>query len=360
MNKPRIVQHSFGSPGSGGPIGALGRVLASDINNSFDFLHVTQPYPAKGLNLKLVIHMAREMRAFQPDLAHIRGLGNEGFHGVIAARVAGVPRILLSVHGSVRDLVSGPVGVRRLVLGRIIEPITLRWATHVVTVCEDALDKPILYASARKLVGVVPNGVDVVNAPEISGRELRRTLSIGSDDIVLIIVARLVVDKGGLDLLEALKSLSQESTSKGVHLLVVGDGPDRELISDQARTVENVQIHMLGVRHDVAELFGASDIALLPSWHENMSNALLEAMAAGVPVIATSVGGNTEIVSQGGGVLVPPHDPPALAAAIQGLILDRHRRLMLGREARSVIEAGYTTRHMTRRLSDVYRTILGS
>jgi glycosyltransferase involved in cell wall biosynthesis len=304
--------------------------------------------------------MAKEMRGFHPDLVHIRGLGNEGFHGVLAARVARVPRILVSVHGSVRDLVSGPVGLRRLTLGRIIEPSTLRLATHVVTVCEDALEKPILQGSTRKIVGVVPNGVDLINASETDRKEMRLTLSIGSDDMVLIIVGRLVVDKGGLDLFKALEFLPAESTSKMIHLLVVGDGPDRELLSEQARSVANVKIHMLGARYDVAKLLCASDIALLPSWHENMSNALLEAMAAGVPVIATSVGGNTEIVSQGGGILVPPHDPPALASAIHGLILNDRQRVMLGREARSVIETAYTTRHMTQRLSDVYRSILES
>jgi glycosyltransferase involved in cell wall biosynthesis len=304
--------------------------------------------------------MAKEMRSFRPDLAHIRGLGNEGFHGVLAAKLAGVPRILVSVHGSVRDLESGPARLRRLVVGQMLEPLTLQLATHVVTVCEDALDKPILRAVARKVIGVVPNGVDLVSESKSTGTELRRTLSIGSSDIVLIMVARLVADKGGLDLLNALKSLPLESTSTVVHLLVVGDGPDRELLANEARSVANVQIHMLGRRRDVSELLKASDIALLPSWHENMSNALLEAMAAGIPVIATRVGGNTEIVSQGGGVLVPPHDPAALASAIHGLILDRRRRVMLGQEARSVIETAYTTRHMTQRLSDAYRSILES
>src|SRR3712207_5241119 len=141
MVKPRIVQHSFGAQGSGGPIGALTRVLASDITKSFDFLHVAQPYRAGGLNLSLVNQMAKEMRSFRPDLAHIRGLGNEGLHGVLAAKVAGVPKILVSVHGSVRDLQSETVSFRRLVVGRILEPLTLQLATHVVTVCEDALHK---------------------------------------------------------------------------------------------------------------------------------------------------------------------------------------------------------------------------
>lgn len=359
MNRPRIVQHSFGTPGSGGPIGALGRVLASDMTEVFDFLHVSQSRPAGGVNLQLIVQMAKQMKAFKPDLAHIRGLGNEGFHGVMAARLAGVPRILVSLHGSVRDLQSEAANVRRLIVGGILEPLSLRLATHVVTVCEDALAKPVLHAAAKKIIGVVPNGVDTVSVHG-SSRETRRRLSIGPADIVLIMVARLVVDKGGLDLLKALNALPAESTAQVVHLLMVGDGPDRELLTNQASLVKNVQIHMLGRRNDVAELLQASDIALLPSWHENMSNALLEAMAAARPVIATSVGGNTEVVSQGGGVLVQPHDPMALASAIHELILNHDRRVQLGLEARSVIDAAYTTGHMTHRLAEVYWSVLDS
>lgn len=357
MNKPRIVQHSFGTQGSGGPIGALGRVLASNLTEAFDFLHVRQPYPAGGINLPLIHQMAGEMRSFRPDLAHIRGLGNEGLHGVLAAKVAGVPRILVSVHGSVRDLQSESATVRRLLLGKLLEPLTLRLASHVITVCDDALTKPILRAVSKKVIGVVPNGVDL-HMTEGDAAELRRKLSIGPHEIVLIMVARLVVDKGGLDLLEALDMLPASSTAQGVHLLVVGDGPDHELLSSRARSVTNVQVHMLGRRHDVPELLKASDIALLPSWHENMSNALLEAMAAEVPIVATNVGGNTEVVSRGGGVLVPPHDPPALALALEDLLGNSNKRVELGREARSVVKRAYTSEHMTKSLSDVYWSML--
>lgn len=360
MNRPRIVQHSFGSKGTGGPIGALIRLLESDLAKSFKFLHVPQPHPAGGINLKLVYAMAKEMRTFRPDMAHVRGLGNEGFHGVLAAKAARVPRILVSVHGSVRDLVSGPVGIRRWMLAYVLEPLTLRLATDVVTVCEDALKKPILKPCTNKLLGVVPNGVDLATLPVDNRSAVRNALTIGPDDIVLISVGRLVMDKGVFDLLEALEALPADADPRPIHLLVVGEGPDRELITARAQLIENVKIHILGLRHDVSELLDASDIAVLPSWHENLSNALLEAMAAATPVVATNVGGNTEVLAKGGGVLVEPHDPVMLSSAIRRLIRDDQERVMLGQEARSVIEAFYTTRHMAQRLSEVYRTILGS
>ena len=297
------------------------------------------------------------MRLFDPELAHIRGLGNEGFHGVLAARLAGIPRILVSVHGSVGDLINGPRTLRRRIVALVLEPLTLLLATHVVTVCEDALLKPILRPVRRKVLGVVPNGVDLTTSSPIERLLTRQALAIGAEDLVLIIVARLSLDKGHIDLLSALDALPRNWEVQK-HLLVVGDGPDSDLIAQKARSVGGTQIHMLGRRHDVSRLLHASDIAVLPSLHENMSNALLEAMAAGVAVVASSVGGNTEVITKGGGILVPPSNPSALAAAIEMLLGNASQRSVLGQEARGVIEAGYTTQHMKSRLAEVYTQIL--
>lgn len=356
MRKPRIVQHSFGARGSGGPVGALSRVLASNMADRFDFCHVAQRDAAGGLNLRLAVLMAKQMRQFRPDMAHVRGLGNEGFHGVIAARLAFVPKILVSVHGSVSDL-SGPVTPRRWIVSHVLEPLTLRLATHIVTVCDAARAKPVLQATSRKLVGSVYNGVDPIYVSPASREAKRQELLIDDEDVVVVIVARLVLDKGHLDLFQALKLIDSGQTAK-LQLLVVGDGPDRELIKETARSVSGVRIRFMGRRHDVPEILGASDIAVLPSWHENMSNALLESMAAGVPVIATSVGGNPEVVSRGGGVLVPPRDPKALALALAELTHDPDTRSRLSREGRAVIASGFTVEHMTARLGEVYETIL--
>lgn len=356
MNKPRIVQHSFGALGSGGPIGALTRVLASDMAEEFDFFHVPQPHPAGGINLGLLASMAKQMRAIKPDIAHVRGLGNEGFHGVVAARMARVPKILVSVHGSVGDL-SGPVTLRRRIVSKVLEPLTLRLATHIITVCDAAKRKPVLQASADKVVATVYNGVDPTHFSPHSRHAKRRELLIDAEDLVLVVVARLVVDKGHLDLLQALNLIRADNHAQ-IHLLVVGDGPDRDIIAEAAKSVNAIRVHLMGRRHDVSEILDACDIAVLPSWHENMSNALLEALAAGLPVVATSVGGNTEVVARGGGVLVPAHNPDALAAAMTELLLDADKRLRLGQEGREVIASGFTVNHMTARLREVYESIL--
>lgn len=355
--RPRIVQHSFGALGSGGPIGALTRVLDSDLSECFEFRHVRQTVAAGGVNLGLARRMANEMRQFKPDLVHVRGLGNEGFHGVLAARIARVPRVLVTLHGSVADLVSGSGSPRQRIVANVLEPATVRMADYVATVTDSALDKPVIRGVKHKVVGVIPNGVDVPVLGREVRNEVRIDLRIPEDAVVLIIVGRLALDKGHLDLLEALDSLSAATTDQ-VYLLVVGDGPDSERIRDRAAKLRAVQARLLGRRMDVQRLLAASDVFVLPSLHENMSNAILEAMAAGLPVISTRVGGTTEILSQGGGILVPPSDQSSLAVALDESLTDPVLRKRLGADARRLIESKYTTRHMTTSLGELYWRIL--
>ncbi|HTN86607.1 MAG TPA: glycosyltransferase [Sorangium sp.] len=356
--RPRIVQHSFGALGTGGPIGALTRVLASGLGQRFDFVHVAQDRPAGGISVGLIRAMARQIREAQPELVHVRGLGNEGFHGVVAARLARAPRVLVSIHGSQADLVhSGGNPLRRGIVARVLEPLTLRLADGIFAVCENGLERPILRPVSRKVLGVVPNGVDVPRPQPAVRERMRETLSIDDDEVVVVIVARVVRDKGHFDLIEALAGIESRSRER-VRLLVVGDGPDALATRSAAEGLRRTRVDFLGRRLDVGEILQASDVFVLPSLLEGMSNALLEAMAAGLPVVATSVGGTTEVVAKGGGVLVPPEAPPELAEALLAFIDDAPRRAAAGAEARRVVAENYTLQHMTDRLGEVYDRML--
>ena len=119
-----IVQHCYGVPGLGGPMSGLRRLLGSSLAQKYRFETCFQPYPAGGINLNLIATMARQIRAYRPDLLHVRGLGNEGFHGYLAGRMAGCSRILVSVHGMVRDSVYYPNRWRQWIVSQILEPFT--------------------------------------------------------------------------------------------------------------------------------------------------------------------------------------------------------------------------------------------
>lgn len=355
-SRPVVVQHSAGRPGANGPLTAVQRVLASPLAERYEFVRMHQSAGNGSVDATLLREWVRLLRRARPDVVHVRGLQNEGFHGVLAARLAGCTRILVTVHGTVRDLRQGGRGWRRRLLTHGAEPATLRMASHYATVCEYAAGRDFLRPYAGKFVGVIPNGVPVPPDPTAARDRVRAELSLHPDDVAMIAVARLTWEKGYRVLADALHRLPVAGGRRV--LLVAGDGPDRAGIVAALAGAAGTEVRMLGNRLDVPELLSAADIFVFPTLHENLSNALLEAMAYGLPVIASAVGGNVEVLRSGGGRLVPAGDPEPLAAALAGLLADPAERHHLGQLGRKVVSEGYSLDGMLRALDGVYGRML--
>ena len=356
MTRPKIVQHSFGDPGTGGPIMSLQRVLDSELASKYTFHRMHQNAALGGVDLDLLREWSTNLRRLKPDLVHVRGLGNEGFHGVVAARLASCPRILLSIHGTTRDLQFVERPARRRVLTGIVEPCTLRLATHIVTVCNSGSKRDFLKNYSAKFAGVLPNGVELPDVARPMRNRVRRELGLRQEQMALVVVGRLSVEKGHLILAQALRE--PRINLRQAALILVGDGPDRSVIEAAYRSVDNLAFYPMGRRIDVAEILQACDAFVFPTLHENLSNALLEAMAAGLPVVASAVGGNVEVLDRGGGILVPASSPGALADALARLLADPSLRHTYGVQARGVIAERYTTAHMIDKLDRIYTSIL--
>lgn len=348
-----IVQHCFGAPNAGGPATALARFLeASDQTYPVVWQHAA----AGGLSLPLLWRMTREIRRHRPRLVHVRGLGNEGFHAALAARLAGVPQVLVSVHGTQRDLVVGRKSLRRCVVVKLLEPATLSLASAVATVCHTASARPFLAPYRAKLVSPVPNGVTIPTLPDVRRRAVRQSLGIKDDRLVAIAVSRLTVEKGYGDLAAALSDL--ESRGHIFDLIVVGGGEEATAIQTLFEGLRSIRVHFVGQQQDVGPFLAAADLYVSPSWNENLSNALLEGMSYGIPAVTTAVGGHGEVMARGGGVLVAPHDPVGLAAAIHALLTDPERRYCLGQEARKIIDLHYSLSAMVAGWENTYRRLL--
>jgi glycosyltransferase involved in cell wall biosynthesis len=333
----QVLQHCFGSRGQGGPATALWRFIeASDRSYSVVYQHD----PARGFNIPLIFRMIKEINKHNPTLIHIRGLGNEGFHATIAARLSRVPIVLVSIHGTHRDLQSNIGKIRRFVVSRILEPLTLALADAITTVSEQASQRTFLNKYRNKIYPAVPNGVPIPELSSFVRMSTRHSLGIADAACVFSIVSRLSIEKGYIDLADAFKQLPVYSEPP--HLIVVGSGPDETEIKEIFKKVNNLIVHFVGQQSDVVPFLQASDVFVFPSWHENLSNALLEGMSCALPVIATSVGGNIEVVSKGGGVLVPSRSPVQLTSALKSAIENPHWRAEQGIIARDNIKKNYS------------------
>jgi glycosyltransferase involved in cell wall biosynthesis len=177
----------------------------------------------------------------------------------------------------------------------------------------------------EKKITVVYNGL-----PEAAFAE-HAPASIQTSHPVLLCVANLKVYKGHRHLLQAVGQL--RARGRPCTLLLAGDGEERQALERQASWL-GIDVRFLGASGNIGSLLARADVVVLPSLSEGMSNAVMEAMAAGRPIVATRVGGTPELLSDRG-MLVPPGNAPALAAAIEDLLADPARAAVLGKRARA-------------------------
>jgi glycosyltransferase involved in cell wall biosynthesis len=186
-------------------------------------------------------------------------------------------------------------------------------------------------------VGLIYNGVDSAAFASLPPRPtLRERAGLGADTLAMTVVANLHPYKGHGDLLEGLSTVAGALPAPWRLLCVGRDTGTGAGLKARARDLGlGASVEWLGEREDVHHLLAASDLGILPSHQEGLSNSVLEGMAAGLPMVVTAVGGNVEAVEDGvSGVLVPPHDPAALGAAILSLARNPERRGRLGAAAR--------------------------
>ncbi|MGY1640762.1 glycosyltransferase [Geodermatophilus sp. SYSU D00703] len=226
-------------------------------------------------------------------------------------------------------------------------------APRVVVTVSETIAGRLRSAGLRRAPVVIPNAV---TAPDLPDRDLaRRELGLGQDARVALCAARLVEQKRHDVLLRAWARLPDDCV-----LLVAGDGPERQAIESlHAELGLGRRVRLLGNRSDVPRLLAAADLATLASDWEGLPVFVLESMAAGRPVVATAVDGLTEALRGGGGLLVPPRSPDALADALARLLTDTTARTAAAEAARRTIAEDHDPLQMTRRYDDLLRGLVG-
>ncbi|PYM76606.1 MAG: sugar transferase [Candidatus Rokuibacteriota bacterium] len=288
---------------------------------------VFELHKADGNDPRTFARLVGLLRRLRPDVVHTRNWS--AFDGIMAGRLAGVGRIAHGEHG--REF-ADPHGRnrRRKILRRLLAPLV----DSFTTVSDDLrrwLIEDVRIRAAK--VVRIHNGVDTARYSPGDRAEGRAALGIPSGGTVVGTVGRLNPVKGHVTLIRAFARLA---TADAV-LVVAGDGPCRDELHQCAKTLGlGDRVRFLGERHDVPRVLRAMDVFVLPSIAEGISNTTLEAMATGLPVVATRVGGNAELVVHGTtGRLVPAENPEALAEGIAEYVSDPIRRLDHGARARA-------------------------
>ncbi|MBI3603185.1 MAG: glycosyltransferase [Nitrospirae bacterium] len=301
-------------------------------------------------DVRVLVRFLHVVRAEMPDVIHAFL-----FWANLVSRVVGkllrVPVLISAYH----DL-----ELNRAWHHLLADRLTVQWA-HAITCCSAVVGRTVgsqVGGGSEKCV-TIPFGVDV---GRFSNRSSLGKQDLGLDESLPVVgtVCRLVEPKKGLTaLLHAVAQL-QEGKAVKCQLLVVGEGPAHRQLRDLAVRLGIARLVVFaGVRRDIEKILPLMDVFVLPSLYEGLGIAILEAMAASRPVIATDVGGIPEIVVHGTtGLLVPPGDPSALAAAIQELFEHPDRAASFGLQGRRRAEEEFAISRMVEKHQTLYEALV--
>lgn len=279
----------------------------------------------RGFDPRMVPRLFRVLRTFRPAIVHTHSYVLR--YSLPAVLAAGAGAMAHTVHNVARKEVD--------LVGRSIQRLAFRGRVAPVAVAEE-VGRSIREYYGVKPAAVIPNGIDTeaFHLPQ-ARQPWRRAHGFADEDFLVVSVARLDPQKDPLGLIAAFaEGLGRDPRS---HLLFVGDGSLREAATSEAAARGlSARIHFPGVQTGIAEILAAADLFALSSSYEGNPMAVMEAMAAGLPVVATAVGGVPELVRQGEtGLLVPAGDRRAFAVSLASLAADPDRRRAMSEAAHS-------------------------
>jgi len=293
--------------------------------------------------------LAELLRRERIDLLHAH-LYHANLIGRLAARRVGIPCVV-----SIHNTYTRPKWHRRLVNWWLA-----RRHTDAIIAGSEEIRRDILrYDHVRpELVQVIPNAVDLSRSASALTREAaRERLGLAAEAYVLGTVGRLEEQKGHRFLLDALDQLRTQGLD--VVLLLVGGGREEAPLREQAaRLALGERVRFLGMRDDLGDLFRAMDLFVMPSLWEGLSLAMLSAMAAGLPVVATHVGGVPEVLGDDErGFVLPPGDAAALAERIAWCHAHPDATALAGIAGAAHVRANYSDAAMVKRVEAVYERV---
>jgi glycosyltransferase involved in cell wall biosynthesis len=309
---------------------------------TIDHFHLQRPVSPRCARL-----LAQAFRRHGIAIAHSHEF-SMAVYGAWASRRVGIPHVI-TMHG-------GRYYARRF-RRRLALRAAMALSARTVAVSDGLarnISRDLWFRQSRILK--IPNGVRYVRPERVT---LRDELCMRSDDRLLVSIGNLYPVKGHQHLIDALALLADRYPT--LHCAIGGRGELAGALAARARDHGLAgRVHLLGLRSDVAALLAAADVFVLPSLSEGLPLALLEAMFAGCPIVASDVGEVRVALAHGeAGVLVAPGDPAALAASVDHLLRDPQQASDLGRRAAAHARAEYNVSQMVRRYVEIYQALTG-
>lgn len=294
-------------------------------------------------DLGFVLRLRRVVRRERPDAVHLHSRRGADVLGAVAAKLAGRPCVL-------SRRVDNPES-------RLWVALKYRLHDRVIAISQGIADVLAAEGVPASKLRVVRSSLDPKPWQQAEPRAaFAREFGVPEDALLIGVVAQLIERKGHRVLFEALRALPQR---EGLRLICFGQGPLREALEREAADLGDT-VRFAGFRKDLNRWVGALDVLAHPALMEGLGVSLLQASAAGVPIIACRAGGMPEAVADGfSGLIVKPGDAGELAAALRRLIEDPELRRRLGAQGRARIEREFSVEQMVEGNLAVYREILG-
>jgi len=310
-----------------------------------------------GQSLQVAPAFARTVRALRPDVVHTRNLA--ALEMQLPAWYAGVRARVHGEHGRDADDLEGLSRKHRW-MRRVFRPFVQRYVAlsgELANYLTERVGVP------ERRVSRICNGVDTDRFQPVPQRQPIEGSPFNDPGLfVLGTVGRMATVKAQTDLVEAFVRLlqTQPSWRSRLRLVLVGDGPLRAVCAERLAAAGLTDLAWLpGERRDIPALMQGFDAFVLPSWAEGISNTILEAMASGLPVVSTRVGGSAELVEEGAsGLLVPPSQPALLAIALEGLCADAAAARQMGAVGRVRALRHFSLEAMVSAYDSLYRGLL--
>ena len=252
---------------------------------------------------------------------------------------------------------------RKMIIYNRLDRWSLPKADRVVTVCNAFAEGLVGMGVPRELIHVQHNSIRLDQAANSRAIQvLRSKLGLTEDERVILAVGRLSKEKAQIDLLRAFKILNDTHSQINARLVIVGDGPERDALVTATASLGLVdRVLFAGQTTNVQTYYAAADVLVNPSHSEGSPYVLLEAMSAGLPIVATEVGGVPEMVTNNEtALLVPARDPQAMADAIARILNDEGLASSLIETAGKLVVSRFSPAAYVRALSEVYRDVISS